>query len=112
LRRGRRQEHPNQLFWTPFGQPTRVVTRGTNAVNASGARVTRIPAGHPEGYLEAFATLYSEVAAAIIACRSGSATDTAVLFPGIDDGVAGVAFVEAAIRSSRAGAVWVTLDAA
>jgi len=107
-----RQEHPNRLLWTPFGQPARVVTRGTNAVNASGARVTRIPAGHPEGYLEAFATLYSEVAAAIIACRSGSATDTAVLFPGIDDGVAGVAFVEAAIRSSRAGAVWVTLDAA
>jgi predicted dehydrogenase len=107
-----RQEHPNQLFWTPFGQPTRVVTRGTNAVNAGGARVTRIPAGHPEGYLEAFATLYSEVAAAIIARRSGSATDTAVLFPGIDDGVAGVAFVEAAIRSSRAGAVWVTFDAA
>jgi predicted dehydrogenase len=106
-----RQEHPNQLFWTPFGQPTRVVTRGTNAVNASGARVTRIPAGHPEGYLEAFATLYSEVAAAIIACRSGSATDTAVLFPGIDDGVGGVAFVEAAIQSSRAGAVWVTFDA-
>jgi predicted dehydrogenase len=107
-----RQEHPNQLFWTPFGQPTRVVTRGTNAVNASGARVTRIPAGHPEGYLEAFATLYSEVAAAIIARRSSSATDTAVLFPGIDDGVAGVAFVEAAIRSSRAGAVWVAFDAA
>jgi hypothetical protein len=81
-------------------------------VNASGARVTRIPAGHPEGYLEAFATIYSEVAAAIAAHRSGSATDMAVLFPGIEDGVAGVAFVDAAIQSSRAGGVWTLLDKA
>ena len=107
-----RQEHPNQLLWSPFGAPTRIVTRGTSAVNASGARVTRIPAGHPEGYLEAFATIYSEVAAAIMARRSGSATDMAVLFPGIEDGVAGVAFVDAAIQSSRAGGVWTLLNRA
>jgi predicted dehydrogenase len=106
-----RQEHPNQLAWTPFGAPTRIVTRGTTQVHAAGARVTRIPAGHPEGYLEAFATIYAEVAAAIDARRSGAACDVAVAFPGIDDGVAGVAFVEAALRSSRAGGVWVALDA-
>ena len=105
-----RQEHPDRLLWTPLGEPTRIVTRGTKAVNAGGARVTRIPAGHPEGYLEAFATIYAEVAAAIIARRSGAAADGAVLYPGIDDGVAGVAFVEAAIRSSRAGGVWMPLD--
>ena len=81
-----------------------------NAANSSGARVTRIPAGHPEGYLEAFATIYAEVAAAIMARRSGGAPDAAVLFPGIDDGVAGVAFVDAAIRSSRAGGVWTPLS--
>jgi predicted dehydrogenase len=107
-----RQEHPNQLAWTPFGAPTRIVARGTGAVNRTGARVTRIPAGHPEGYLEAFATIYSEVAAAIMAHRSGAAPDSAVLFPGIEDGVAGVAFVEAAIRSSRAGGVWTPLPTA
>jgi predicted dehydrogenase len=106
-----RQEHPNQLYWTPFGEPTRIIARGTAAVNAGGARVTRIPAGHPEGYLAAFATLYSEAASAIIACRSGAALDDAVLFPGIDDGVAGVAFIEAAIQSSRAGGVWTALPA-
>jgi predicted dehydrogenase len=105
-----RQEHPNQLHWTPFGEPTRVVARGTGAVNASGARVTRIPAGHPEGYLEAFATLYTEAAAAIVAHRSGATPDSAVQFPGIDDGVAGVAFIEAALRSSRAGGVWTEID--
>ena len=107
-----RQEHPNQLAWTPFGEPTRIIARGTPHVNAAGARVTRIPAGHPEGYLEAFATIYSEVATAIEARRAGASPDAAVMFPGIDDGVAGVAFIEAAIRSSRVGGVWVALDTA
>jgi predicted dehydrogenase len=106
-----RQEHPNQLYWTPFGEPGRTVTRGSGAVGATAARVTRIPAGHPEGYLEAFATIYSEAAAAIIARRSGAAVDGAVLYPGIDDGVAGVAFIEAAVRSSRAGGAWTALQA-
>jgi predicted dehydrogenase len=105
-----RQEHPNQLAWTPFGEPTRMVARGTAQMNTAGARVTRIPAGHPEGYLEAFATIYSEVAVAIEARRSGTAGDS--MFPTIDDGVAGVAFIEAAIRSSRAGGTWVALDTA
>jgi len=105
-----RQEHPNQLLWSPFGEPTRVISRGANAVTGAGVRVTRLPAGHPEGYLEAFATLYSEAASAIAARRSGSAPDHATIFPGIDDGVAGVAFVEAALRSSRAGGVWVAID--
>ena len=105
-----RQENPNQLLWSRLGEPTRVVTRGTSAVTAAGARVTRIPAGHPEGYLEAFATIYSEVATAITAHRSASTPDSATIFPGIDDGVAGVAFVEAGLRSSRAGGVWVPID--
>jgi predicted dehydrogenase len=105
-----RQEHPNQLAWTPFGEPTRIVARGTAQMNTAGARITRIPAGHPEGYLEAFATIYSEVAVAIEARRSGTAGDS--MFPTIDDGVAGVAFIEAAIRSSRAGGTWVALDTA
>jgi hypothetical protein len=61
--------------------------------------------------LEASATIYSEVAAAIMARRSGADSGASVLFPGMDDGVAGVAFVDAAIRSSRDGGVWVTLDA-
>ena len=77
-------------------------------MNASGQRVSRIPAGHPEGYLEAFATIYAEVAAAIVARRTGVAVDPAVTFPDIEDGVAGVALVDAAVRSSAAGGVWVT----
>jgi len=98
------QEQPNKLRLTLFGRPSELVTRGTNAVGPAGQRVTRIPAGHPEGYLEAFATLYSEVASAI----RGEA-DAAILFPGIEDGVAGVAFIEAAKRSSEDGGRWVAL---
>jgi predicted dehydrogenase len=104
-----RQEEPNTLIWSPLGEAPRLIGRGTAAMNASGQRVSRIPAGHPEGYLEAFATIYTEVAAAIIARRSGSAIDPAVTFPDIADGVAGVALVDAAVRSSAAGGVWVTL---
>jgi len=103
------QEEPNRLIWSPLGEPPRLVGRGTAAMNASGQRVSRIPAGHPEGYLEAFATIYTEVAAAIIARRTGSPVDPAVVFPTIEDGFAGVAMVDAALRSSAAGGVWVTM---
>ena len=87
-----------------------MIRRGTAAMNAAGQRVNRIPSGHPEGYLEAFATIYSEVAAAIIARRSASAVDPALTFPTIEDGFAGVAMVDAALRSSRAGGVWVPIE--
>ena len=79
-------------------------------MNADGQRVNRIPAGHPEGYLEAFATLYSEVADAILARRPGTALDPAVTFPTIADGFAGVAFVDAALRSAAAGGAWVEAE--
>jgi hypothetical protein len=68
--------------------------------------VTRIPAG-PEGYLEGFATLYGEIAAAIRARQQGGSVHPAVQFPTVDDGVAGVAFIEAAVESSRQGGCWV-----
>ena len=103
-----RQEEPNTLIWSPLGEAPRLIGRGTAAMNASGQRVSRIPAGHPEGYLEAFATIYAEVAAAIVARRTGVAVDPAVTFPDIEDGVAGVALVDAAVRSSATGGVWVT----
>jgi predicted dehydrogenase len=104
-----RQEHPNQLHWSPFGEPTRIISRGTGAANAAAARVTRIPSGHPEGYLEGFATLYGEIAQAIRAARTGAKPAPEVHFPTVDDGVKGVAFVEAAVRSSAKGGRWVKL---
>jgi predicted dehydrogenase len=103
------QEHPNQLLWSPFGEATRTISRATSAANGSASRVTRIPAGHPEGYLEGFATIYSEVAHAIRAARAGAVPAPEVHFPTIEDGVKGVAFIEAAVRSATGGARWTPL---
>jgi predicted dehydrogenase len=103
------QEHPNQLLWSPYGEPTRVISRGTGAANAAAARMTRVPPGHPEGYLEGFANIYTEVAAAIRASRQRRRTDPAVTFPTVADGARGVAFVEAAVKSSARNAAWVKL---
>jgi predicted dehydrogenase len=104
------QEHPNQLQWSPLGQPTQTIARGTGAANAAAARVTRLPAGHPEGYLESFATLYGEIAQAIRAARPGGPrADKAARFPTIDDGIEGVAFIDAVVASSSKGSRWVKL---
>ncbi|HCL66543.1 MAG TPA: oxidoreductase [Rhizobium sp.] len=101
------QENPNHLWFTPFGEEKRLITRNGAGAGASAARVSRIPAGHPEGYLEAFATIYSEAALAINASKSGKAVDPAVVYPTIDDGVKGVAFVEACVASSKGNGAWV-----
>jgi predicted dehydrogenase len=101
------QEHPNQLIWSPFNKPPQTLGRGTGAVGPAGARMTRVPPGHPEGYLEGFANIYSEVAAAIRAARGKKKVDPAVMFPTVEDGVRGVAFIEAAVKSSAKDGKWV-----
>lgn len=101
------QEQPNHLYWSPFGKPTQLLSRGTGGANASASRVTRVPPGHPEGYLEGFANIYSEVAAAIRAARKDKKPDKAVLYPSVTDGLKGVAFVAATVKSSAKGGVWV-----
>jgi predicted dehydrogenase len=102
------QEEPNRLWYTPFGEPRRLLTRGGAGATEAAAAVTRIPAGHPEGYLEGFATLYREIAEAIRARRAGVAA-AGLLVPGIADGVLGLAFIEACVRSSQANAAWTEL---
>lgn len=71
--------------------------------------MTRIPPGHPEGYLEGFANIYAEAARAILARRDGTALDGAVTFPGLKEGLEGVAFVDACVRSSKRNGVWTSL---
>jgi predicted dehydrogenase len=105
-----RQEEPNLLTWSPLGEAPRLVRRGTTSMNAAGQRVNRIPPGHPEGYLKAFATIYTEVAAAIVAGRTASLADPDLTSPTIEDGFAGVAMVDAVVRSSAAGAVWMPVE--
>ena len=100
------QADPNYLWFTPFGEPKRLITRGGAGANAAANRVTRIPGGHPEGYLEGFANIYTEVARAIEAKRAGKKVDKDVDFPGIQDGVAGMAFIEACVKSSAKNGRW------
>jgi predicted dehydrogenase len=103
------QEDPNYLWFAPYGEPKRLITRGGAGAGASAARVSRVPPGHPEGYLEGFANLYKEAAAAIIAARSNKKPDKAVIYPTVDDGLKGMVFVDACVRSSKRNGAWVKL---
>jgi len=103
------QEDPNYLWVAPLGAPRYRITRGGAGSGPDAARMTRVPPGHPEGYLEGFANIYAEAARAIIARRDGTPLDPAVTFPGLKEGLEGVAFVDACVRSSKRNAGWVTL---
>ena len=95
------QENPNRMTFARFGEPTQTLTRGGAGALPSGLASVRIPAGHPEGYLEGFATLYREAAEAI---RRNDASAT--LLPGMAAGLSGMRFIDACIRSSAAGGTW------
>ena len=104
------QEDPNKLWFSPLGEPKRLITRGGAGSGEAAGRVTRVPPGHPEGYLEGFANIYREAADAIDAARDGGKPASEVIYPDIQDGVEGVAFVDACIRSSSRDGAWVTLN--
>ncbi|MFN4194114.1 MAG: Gfo/Idh/MocA family protein [Tabrizicola sp.] len=104
------QEDPNYLWFTPFGQPKRLITRGGAGSGPEAARVTRIPPGHPEGYLEGFANIYTEAARAIRAAKAGTAVPEGTTFPGLKEGLEGVAFVDACVRSSAKNGAWTALN--
>ncbi|MBX3578182.1 MAG: Gfo/Idh/MocA family oxidoreductase [Rhizobiaceae bacterium] len=104
------QADPNYLWYTPFGEPKRLITRSGAGAGAAAARVTRVPSGHPEGYLEGFANIYQEAARAIRAARKkGGKLPKDVIFPTVQDGVEGVAFVEACVKSSKKNGAWTKL---
>ena len=103
-------ENPNQLWFTRFGEPKQLLTRNGAGTGAASRRVSRVPPGHPEGYLEGFATIYAEAAEAIAAAEAGTTPDHAVTYPTVDDGVRGLAFIAACVASSRDGGVWVKVE--
>jgi predicted dehydrogenase len=102
-----RQEHPNELVVKYADKPREVWRRGNGYDGDEAKRFTRIPAGHPEGYLEAFGNIYREAFRAVAAEVEGRPMPRNLDFPTIDDGVEGMAFIEAVVRSSRLGARWV-----
>ena len=103
------QEDPNYLWHTPFNEPKRLITRNGAGSDEASSRISRIPPGHPEGYLEGFANIYSETAAAIIASRRGEKPLENVIYPPVYDGLKGVQFVSACVTSSKRNAAWVRL---
>ncbi len=100
------QEAPNELMVKYPEAPRRVYRPGNEYLSESAKRFVRIPAGHPEGFLEAFANIYREVARAIEAVAEGRPIPSDCDFPTIDDGVTGMAFLATAVESAKAGGVW------
>ena len=105
-----KQEHPNELIVKYPDRPAEIWRRGNIYVGAEAKNVTRIPAGHPEGYLEAFGNLYREAFRAIAAEVEGRPLPRVLDFPTIADGLEGMRFIETAVRSARLGARWVKIS--
>ena len=104
------QEDPNYLHFTPLGAPRQTLSRGGATTSAAAIAATRIPAGHPEGFLEGFANLYREFADQIVAHRDGRLLDSESLVPTIEDGLKGMRFIEKAVASNNAGNIWQSFD--
>ncbi len=101
------QENPNQLTVKFPDRPEQILRRGNGYLSESAKKFVRIPAGHPEGYLEAFANIYREAFRAIDAEVSGQPIPKDVDFPGIDEGLHGMHFIATVVKSAQAGAKWV-----
>ncbi|MPW04287.1 gfo/Idh/MocA family oxidoreductase [Paraburkholderia sp. CNPSo 3155] len=106
------QEEPNALWFTPLGGAAERLTRA-RVKSPVAAHATRVPAGHPEGYLEAFAQLYKDAALQIDALNEGRAPPAeSLLLTTVDDGVDGLRFIDAVLKSSAADGRWVEIEGA
>jgi predicted dehydrogenase len=99
-----RQEHPNELKLVLKNEPAHTLRRGNGYVSDVAKKFTRLPAGHPEAFIEAFANIYLEAIAAIRANLAGERGSFD--FPTVDDGVEGMAFIETAVKSAKSNAKW------
>lgn len=101
-----RQEDPNYLRFAPLGQPLRMLARGETALSVGAQRMSRVPRGHPEGYLEAFANTYSEVAVHLDNRLNGGTATVPSVYADVMDGAVGVKFVDAVVKSNAAAGAW------
>ena len=104
------QEHPNYLYVRGMDEPEKVWKRGNGYIGACSAaaeRGTRIPAGHPEAFLEAFGNNYTNFAETVKCAIAGEKpSELATDFPGVDDGVRGMLFIETVVASSKSAQKW------
>jgi len=101
------QDDPNILKFTEINKPLKIITRGSECVSDFSFQSSRVAAGHPEGFFEAFANIYTEFAEAIVAKRNN--TKHSITFPTIEDGVRGIEFIFAANESSNSNSSWIKL---
>ncbi len=107
------QRDPNTMFLKWADQPQQIYRTGLGYLSAAAKGATRTPPAHPEGYLEAFANVYKNFARHIRAVQAGTKlakNDAALDYPKIEDGVRGMAFIEAVVKSSKKNAAWTKLD--
>lgn len=95
-----RQENPNELWYKPDGKPVQLLRRGNDYLCDEAKAATRLPAGHPEAFFEAFANVYLGAAAAMRGQKSG------LDFPTVYDGARGVHFIEKTVESSKSDRKW------
>jgi predicted dehydrogenase len=102
------QEQPNELWLTPLGQPTQRLTRGMGSLPVAARDATRLPAGHPEGFIEAFAQLYRDFAEDVRQHQRGELV-VAPRVPGLEAGLRSLGFIEASLASNRQNGAWTSL---
>ena len=102
------QEEPNTLIFKPADEPWRYLRTGRRYMGEAATAMTRTPAGHPEGYLEAFANIYRGFTEDV--ARVGREQSPVRDYPGVQDGLRGLKFVECVLASSRAGGTWMNLE--
>ena len=100
------QEHPNELTVKYPDAPRKIYRRGNGYLSDIAKRFTRLPFGHPEAFIEAFANIYLEAARAIEAVKEGKSIPADVDYPTVEDGVLGMAFIATAVASAKNGSTW------
>jgi predicted dehydrogenase len=103
------QEHPNELVVKYPDAPRKIYRRGNSYISETAKRFTRLPFGHPEAFIEAFANIYLEAARAVEAVKAGKPIPPDIDYPTVEDGVLGMAFIATAVASANNGSTWTKL---
>jgi predicted dehydrogenase len=106
-----KQEEPNTMILKWLDRPKEIIRTGMSYLSQDAKNFTRTPAGHPEGYLEAFANIYRAFSKAVRDYKPGAKINVKDYdFPGVDDGVHGMSFVQTVVESNRSSQKWTRLD--